>query len=336
MQVDMLQEENESLLEKLRLAEERCEEAEARARQLEQQVASLGEGVSMEARLLSRKEAALQQREAALKVAAQTYGGKGDELAALRTEAESLRTMTRRMTLSQEEMEEVVLKRCWLARYWTLCLSYGIHADIARAKQEYWSSLAPLSLEVVLEEGQKAKDENSLLYNDPEERETVPRDLNELLGDGNVESMLLVDKGLRELTSLKVDGAVALAMAQQRRPTALRLTDDMRPLPIEGQSFSEAYELSPEESEDVQFKQAWLTYFWRRAKNHRVEADIAEERLQFWINQGGQPLTSHDAIHVERGLIELKKLGIETQLWKETRRLVDPENTKKMQKENGF
>ncbi|KAK4723874.1 hypothetical protein R3W88_026653 [Solanum pinnatisectum] len=279
-EVDMLQEENESLLEKLRLAEERCEEAEARARQLEQQVASLGEGVSMEARLISRKEAALQQREAALKVAAQSYGGKGDELAALRTEAESLRTMSRRMTLSEEEMEEVVLKRCWLARYWTLCQTYGIHSDIAAAKQEYWSSLAPLPLEVVLEAGQKAKDDNSLVYNDGEDRETIGNDLNELSGDGNVESMLLVDKALRELTSLKVDGAVSLAMAQQRRPTSLRAT-----------------ELSPEESEDVQFKQAWLTYFWRRAKNHEVEADIAEERLRFWINQGGQPLTSHDAVH---------------------------------------
>ncbi|XP_009772645.1 coiled-coil domain-containing protein SCD2-like [Nicotiana tabacum] len=334
-EVDMLQEENESLLEKLRLAEERCEEAEARARQLEQQVANLGEGVSMEARLLSRKQAALQQREAALKVAAQTYGGKSDELAALRTEAESLRTMTRRMILSQEEMEEVVLKRCWLARYWSLCVHYGIHTDVAGAKQEYWSSLAPLPLEVVLEAGQKAKDENSLLYNDPEEREALPHDLSELSGDGNVESMLLVDKGLRELTSLKVEGAVALAMAQQRRLTALRATDDMR-LPMEGQSFSEAFELSPEETEDVQFKQAWLTYLWRRAKNHGVEPDIAEERLQFWINQGGQPLTSHDAVHVERGLIELKKLGIETQLWKESRRSIDPENTQKMQKENDF
>lgn len=39
---------------------------------------------------------------------------------------------------------------------------------------------------------------------------------------------------------------------------------------------------------------------------------------------------------VERGLIELKKLGIETQLWQETRRSIDPENTKKMQTENDF
>lgn len=42
--------------------------------------------------------------------------------------------------------------------------------------------------------------------------------------------------------------------------------------------------------------QAWLTYFWRRAKNLGLEDDIAEERLMFWINQTGQPPTSHDAV----------------------------------------
>ncbi|GMP50596.1 hypothetical protein CsSME_00017148 [Camellia sinensis var. sinensis] len=49
-ELDTLQEENESLLDKLRFAEERC--------------------ASLEARLLSKKKAALQQREAAFKVAA--------------------------------------------------------------------------------------------------------------------------------------------------------------------------------------------------------------------------------------------------------------------------
>ncbi|XP_060674113.1 coiled-coil domain-containing protein SCD2-like [Ziziphus jujuba] len=58
----------------------------------------------------------------------------------------------------------------------------------------------------------------------------------------------------------------------------------------------EAFELSPEESEDVLFKEAWLTYFWRRAKVHGIEEDIAKERLQFWINCSGQSPTSHDAV----------------------------------------
>ena len=44
---------------------------------------------------------------------------------------------------------------------------------------------------------------------------------------------------------------------------------------------------------------AWLTYFWRRAKNHELEPDLAEERLQFWINNSNntsRSLTSHDAV----------------------------------------
>uniref|UniRef100_A0A5B7B988 Coiled-coil domain-containing protein SCD2 n=1 Tax=Davidia involucrata TaxID=16924 RepID=A0A5B7B988_DAVIN len=357
-ELDMLQEENESLLDKLRLAEERCDEAEARARQLEKQVANLGEGVSLEARLLSKKEAAIQQREAALKVAAQTYGGRGEEIQSLRMETESareeatsaleqlheaeseiksLRTMTQRMILTQEEMEEVVLKRCWLARYWSLCVNHGIHAEIAGARYEYWSSFAPLPVEVVLAAGQKAKDENSLVNNDEDEREKVLRDLNDLSGEGNVESMLLVEKGLRELASLKVQEAITLAMAQDRRPSSLKSgqTDDLK-LPTEGQNFLEAFELSQEESEDVLFKQAWLTYFWRRAKNHGLEPDITEERLQFWINHGNRSPTSHDAVDVERGLVELRKLGIETQLWDESRKFIDPDSNNKMHIASNF
>jgi hypothetical protein len=42
--------------------------------------------------------------------------------------------------------------------------------------------------------------------------------------------------------------------------------------------------------------QAWLIYFWRRAKTHNVEEDIAEERLQMWIDRHSQEPTSHDAV----------------------------------------
>ncbi|KAF3791067.1 Coiled-coil domain-containing protein [Nymphaea thermarum] len=302
-ELDMLQEENENILDKLRLAEERCQDAEARARELEKQVAALGEGVSLEARLLSRKEAALRQREAALKAAKQTKDVRDEEIMALRldvesareeattaaaqlqeaeTEAKSLRIMTQRMVLTEEEMEEVVLKRCWLARYWSLAVK---HAS-----------------------------------DDPERRAKLAQDLNDLTGEGNIESMLLVEKGLRELASLKVEDAIMVALAYHRRPNLARMTDAKSP---GDPKYMEAFELSPEEAEDVLFKQAWLTYFWRRAKAHGVEEDIAEERLRFWINRSGQTPSSHDSVDVERGLIELRKLGIETQLWEASRKEID-------------
>ncbi|KAH9754512.1 Fas-binding factor-like protein [Citrus sinensis] len=334
-ELDMLQEENEILHEKLQLVEERCEEAEARSRQLEKQVASFGEGVTLEARLLSRKEAALHQREAALKVAARSHGSNIEEIAALQTEAEtardeatialetlqhsedeirSLRNRTQRMILTQEEMEEVVLKRCWLARYWNFCVQYAIHAEIAKAKHDYWSSFAPLPLEMVLGAGQRAKEENLSESTAAEEREKVLKDLKELSGDGNIESMLLVEKGLRELAYLKVEDAIALSMAQQRRLNQLKSVK----IPSEGQF--EAFELSPEESEDTRFKQAWLTYFWRRAKDHGVESDIADDRFEFWVVHSGQSSSSQDAVDVERGLAELRKLGLESQLWQRSRK----------------
>ncbi|KAK4256895.1 hypothetical protein QN277_006558 [Acacia crassicarpa] len=342
-ELDMLQEENEVILDKLRRAEERREEAEARARELEKQVASLGEGVSLEAKLLSRKEAALRQREAALKAAQQTRDVKDDEIATLRveiqnlkddaasaveqqqeaeSEAKALRTMTQRMILTQEEMEEVVLKRCWLARYWGLALKYGICADVAQSKHEHWSSLAPLPFEVVISAGQKAKEESWNKSADDKDRSKVVRDLSDLTGEGNIESMLSVEMGLRELASLKVEDAVVLALAQHRRPNLVRhsiLDSKSHGDP----KFVEAFELSGEEAEDVLFKEAWLTYFWRRALVHGVEADIAEERLQFWIARSGQSTTSHDAVDGERGLFELRKLGIEQQLWEASRKEID-------------
>ncbi|KAL4192104.1 hypothetical protein AMTRI_Chr06g170580 [Amborella trichopoda] len=344
-ELDMLQEENENLFDKLRLAEERCQEADARARELEKQVASLGEGVSLEARLLSRKEAALRQREAALKAQKENKDVKDSEIEKLKdeveaaraeamaseeqlrdaeSEAKSLRSMTHRMILTEEEMEEVVLKRCWLARYWGLSVRHGIYGDIAGPKHEHWSSLAPLPLEVVISAGQKAKEESWNRGNDdPERRDKLARDLSDLAGEGNIESMLSVEKGLRELGSLKVEDAVAFAMAQHRRPNVVRVGSASDCRSPGDPKFVEAFELSQEEVEDVLFKQAWLTYFWRRAKTHGVEEDIADDRLQFWISRSSQSPTSHDAVDVERGLMELRKLGLEAQLWEASRKEID-------------
>ncbi|XP_031257956.1 coiled-coil domain-containing protein SCD2-like [Pistacia vera] len=299
-EVDILQGENESLLQKLQHAEERCEEAEARARLLETQAGSKAAVQTHGGNINARSEA--------------TYAL--EQLRDAEDEIRSLRAMTQRLTLTQEEMEEVVLKRCWLARYWNLCVQHGILADFASEKYEYWSSFAPLPDEVVMAAGQRAKEEKSSEASNAEEREKIPQDLKEQSVEGNIESMLLVEKGLRELASLKVEDAVALAMALHRHPNQLKL-DEVK-LPTEGQF--EAFALSQEESEDTRFKQAWLTYFWRRAKNHGVEPDIADDQLQFWIEHSNCYSSSHDAVDVERGLTELKKLGLESKLWLATRK----------------
>jgi hypothetical protein len=49
------------------------------------------------------------------------------------------------------------------------------------------------------------------------------RDVNDITGDGNIESMLSVEKGLRELGSLKVEDAVVLSMARSRRVSFIQV-----------------------------------------------------------------------------------------------------------------
>ncbi|XP_057518516.1 coiled-coil domain-containing protein SCD2-like [Amaranthus tricolor] len=336
-ELDVLQQENENVLEQFREAERKREEAEARAKELERQVASMGEGLSLEAKLLSRKEAALRQREAALAAAKQRREGKEEmetlhsEIENLRmeaaatmekleeaeSEAQAMRTMTKRMVLTQEEMEEVVLKRCWLARYWGLAIQYGICADIAGPKYEHWSRFAPLPFEIVISAGQKAK-EDYLSKDDKSSKSKSGREPSDLTGEGNIETMLSVEMGLREMASLKIEDAVALSMAQKRRPNFVR---DFK---VAGDpKFMESCELSQEELDDVLFKEAWLTYFWKRARDHRVEEDIAEERLQLWTSRSGQTSTLQDAVDVERAVIELRKLGLEQQLWETSRKEIE-------------
>ncbi|XP_057773855.1 coiled-coil domain-containing protein SCD2 [Salvia miltiorrhiza] len=338
-ELDMLQEENENIIEKLKLAEESCEAAESRVKELEKQVAALGEGVSLEAKLLSRKEAALRQREAALKeakrakddveisslqsdikLAKKESASVVEQLRGTESEVKALRSMTQRMVLTQHEMEEVVLKRCWLARYWGLAAQLGICADIAASKHEYWSSLAPLPLEIVLSAGQKAKEEHWEKGDNPQ-RSKLVEDF-DLTGEGNIESTLAVEMGLKELASLKVEDSIVLAFAQQRRHNSSRTSAPDFKSPVDPK-YMEAFELSAEESEDVLFKEAWLTYFWRRAKAYGIEEEIAKKRLEFWISRSGQAPTSHDAFDVEQGLMELRKLAIEPRLWEASRKEIE-------------
>ncbi|KAG0585704.1 hypothetical protein KC19_2G031200 [Ceratodon purpureus] len=346
-EIDMLQEDNESLFEKLRLAEEKLAQKDFRTRELERQITAVGQHSpdssvdSLDSRLRSRKEQFLKQREAALKAAKEhSKDVKDDEIAQLKLEAEAareeaaaasaaahevevevkaLRTMTHRMILTQEEMEEVVLKRCWLARYWGLAAKHGIHPEIATSKSDFWSSLAPLPLEVVLSAGQRAKEEPSSQNQTSKEgpnsqTKGKTRDVNDITGEGNIESMLAVEKGLRELAALKVEDAVMLALARHRHAAdAARDSTDSPRAPL-------TLELSPMEVEDVQFKQAWLVYFWRRAKTNGLEVVRAENCIQLWISRTMFQTTVRDQEDVERGMMDLRALGVEEKLWNVSRR----------------
>lgn len=191
-----------------------------------------------------------------------------------------------------------------------LAAKHGIHPEVSSGKADFWSSLAPVSLEMVLSAGQRAREEPSSLVQNSTASNSIKgktRDVNDITGEGNIESMLAVEKGLRELAALKVEDAVMLALARHRYGSDAPRT----PGP---------FDLSPQEVEDVQFKQAWLVYFWRRAKTNGLEIARAEDCIQLWISRSMLQTSVRDQVDVERGLMELRALGIEERLWNVSRR----------------
>ncbi|XVF54758.1 hypothetical protein PTKIN_Ptkin05aG0207500 [Pterospermum kingtungense] len=182
--LDMPQEENDNLLDKLCSVKERREEVEARARELEKQVASSGEGVSLEAKLLSRsafrKEAALHQREAGLKAAKQKKDSRDEEIAALHSELE-VKCANDSGAIVQFLIISYLQPRPPPYYYYYYCKIGTGSGDPDRSK--------------------------------------LVRDLNDR--EGNIESMLSVETGLRELASLKVEDAVLHALVRNRRQCLL-------------------------------------------------------------------------------------------------------------------
>jgi hypothetical protein len=94
------------------------------------------------------------------------------------------------------------------------------------SKYEYWSSFAPLPLEYVTSAGRRAKNGSHHSGSTGlEETDMLVHDLTVTAGEGNIETMLAVDKGLKELALLKVEDAVLIALAQHHRPNVAELSD---------------------------------------------------------------------------------------------------------------
>jgi hypothetical protein len=129
----------------------------------------------------------------------------------------------------------------------------GICEDISTSRYEHWSALAPLPSEVVLSAAQKSEDSWQTGGSDRTWSKVISN-FSDLNGEGNIESMLAVETGLREIASLKVEDAVMLALSRYRQTNVARqaVTDPR----VQGEpKFSETFELSHDEQQDILFKE---------------------------------------------------------------------------------
>ncbi|CAM6101652.1 unnamed protein product [Calypogeia fissa] len=221
------------------------------------------------------------------------------------------------MKREDSKVAELVLKCCWLARYWGLAAKLGVYPHNAHKKHAIWAAFAPIPLEIVISAGQKAKAlaaKHSLISSAKSKKDAQTDESSghalptcdrhskkEMIveGDDNCHinnQLLMVGEGLKELSELRVEEAVLLKISQNQNPTLIWLG------------------MSREQAQDIQFKQAWLVYNWRQAQiSGVVEQDVATEHLFYWMNQTNKLPTYQDAIDVHRGLIELQTLGLNCQ-----------------------
>ncbi|RLN00152.1 coiled-coil domain-containing protein SCD2-like [Panicum miliaceum] len=127
-EINTLQVENESVYDKLHLAEERSEDGDAKSMHMEREASDIDDAVETETIVISRKDAALEQRKIAMRIASRRSSSAScDEIATLKSEAKaannvvtsvsrrvkgarselrSLQATANRMILSQEDMVE--------------------------------------------------------------------------------------------------------------------------------------------------------------------------------------------------------------------------------------
>jgi len=85
----------------------------------------------------------------------------------------------------------------------------------------------------------------------------------------------------------------------------------------------EANALGEEEIHEFHFRRAWLRFMWARAREAGLDPGVADERENNWVT-AMQTMTSvqaksslhfkRDALAVDKGLKELRKMLIETRL----------------------
>lgn len=200
-----------------------------------------------------------------------------------------------KFALTPQEMEILHVKRGWICYYWELAAKYG-YKD-AEAKHDHWKNLClQYDSNVVVCAGEATSGKILNLGSSP------VLDLNNVETEF-IDSMDEVEMGMGELAIRKVEDFVAEKLGYPEK----RSTDLGFPLSEEDQEVFEY----------IKLRQAWLIYFWGRAKAYAL-VNNAGVRLKFWKEEMEKFIDKPSrtcAMTVKQGLLQLRKLGIECKLW---------------------
>eukprot|EP00271_Cylindrocystis_brebissonii_P007208 TRINITY_DN20470_c0_g1_i1.p1 TRINITY_DN20470_c0_g1~~TRINITY_DN20470_c0_g1_i1.p1 ORF type:complete len:613 (-),score=142.42 TRINITY_DN20470_c0_g1_i1:908-2746(-) len=360
--VEFLKVESQYLLDKLLSTEGELQDARAQIAELQKQQKSKGKLLGMDSKVGRRRinKSKSQSRRSAgdlrnleeLREDAEV-AAEEDRLAAVKADQEQIfRNASRRLNLSPEEEEELMLKRCWLARYWMLAEEYAVHPELAQEQAAMWHSQAPIPFEVVYSAGQRAKEKEhdsaamGSFGRDSAAMGNVGRDsaaMGSVGRDSDVGDFALAEEERFEdrtahsfSAASSVDGEEQLSLLTTfenllqveralRIMSALRVEEQVLLAMAQRKSSTSTYPRSPgkglseDEAQDIRFKQHWLLYFWWRAKTSGVEVEAARAQLSHWALRCNFEPEPFDVADVEAGLTEMRQRGIEQKLWETSR-----------------
>eukprot|EP00877_Chromochloris_zofingiensis_P009451 jgi/Chrzof1/475/Cz01g17050.t1 len=327
-EVEVLRQQNQELSGKLKAAESK---------------------LGQHSRKLHHSHSGLQQELSSLKEALQSADAeKASALSVAESvffQMESVRQTLEDLLLQPAEVEAAALMCCWLARHWELAAHYGIHPEIATCKAAHWSALAPpptAMVESAKHLYQSNKLQSTTQAEAPASKSTSctqstgspacssgkqqespgPAWLQTGTGrfsmcmQASAADVLEVERGMRQLQELGVEAAVMSAMAEQAR--LQRATIQLTPAALDGLTSScpvMPVVLGPDETEQLKFQCAQLTWLWSRAVAVGVDVHIAHDRADYWRWRLDQKASVRDFEDLKHGFQELHLLSVEQQLW---------------------
>lgn len=133
----------------------------------------------------------------------------------------------------------------------------------------------------------------------------------------NFRDALNVEIAMSHLIACRIEERVIVSLADARRARV------MMSLSQSSSTTDEANALGEEEIHEFHFRRAWLRFMWARAREAGLDPGVADERENNWVT-AMQTMTSvqaksslhfkRDALAVDKGLKELRKMLIETRL----------------------
>ena len=213
------------------------------------------------------------------------------------------------VSLCRQEAIEVVIRRGILAFYWDRAAEHQICPEIATLRANYWKSRSDSSgsaVHIMMEEFCRGNASGASVG-----REGMGLPLASL----NPADMVEAERGMRELSELRIQRYVRESMKDCYRPRLAKVMEAPRIL----SKSSIFLALSEEQVEELNVRTLWTLYLWDQAFKEEIDLNVSAEKRDFWLEHALEPPCTKRHAELQAAHIELQVFGVESKLWAKRR-----------------